>query len=55
MIAVEQHEQNADSGRKQEKAIFGKCVRLEQPSAIAHTNLVERFFTIAVQRCEINI
>ena len=29
VIAVEQHEQNADSGWKQEKTILGKCVRLE--------------------------
>jgi hypothetical protein len=55
VIAVEQHKQNADSGRKQEKTIFGKCVRLEKPSAIEHTNLVERLFIVAVQWCEINI
>jgi hypothetical protein len=55
VIAVEQHEQYADSGRKQEKTIFGKCVRLEKPSTIAHTNLVELLFIVAVQRCEINI
>lgn len=55
VIAVEQDEQNADSGRKQEKTIFGKCVRLEKPSAIAHTNLVERLFIVAVQRGEIHI
>jgi hypothetical protein len=29
VIAAEQHEQNADGGRKQEKTIFGKCVRIE--------------------------
>lgn len=55
MVAVEQHEQNANSGRKQEKAIFGKCVRLEKPSAIEYTNLVERLFIVAIQWCEINI
>jgi hypothetical protein len=55
VIAAEQHEQNADSGRKQEKTIFGKCVRLEKPSAIADTNLVEHLFIVAVQWCEINI
>ena len=55
MIAVEHHEQNADSGRKQEKTIFGKCVRFEKPSATEHTDLVERLFIIAVEWCEINI
>jgi hypothetical protein len=55
VIAIEQHEQNADSGRKQEKTIFGKCVRLEKPSAIAHTNLIERLFIVAVQWCEIDV
>jgi hypothetical protein len=29
VIAAEQYEQNADGGRKQEKTIFGKCVRIE--------------------------
>ncbi len=55
VITVEQHEQNGDSGRKQEKTIFGKCVRLEKPSAIAHTDLIEHLFIVAVQWCEINI
>lgn len=55
VIAAEQHEQNADSGRKQEKTIFGKRVRVEKSSAIAHTNLVERLFIVPVQRCEIDI
>jgi hypothetical protein len=55
VVAVEQHEQNADSGGKQEKTIFGKCVRLEKSSAIEHTNLVERLFIVAVEWGEINI
>jgi hypothetical protein len=55
VIAVEQHEQNADRGWKQEKTIFGERIGLEEPSAIELTNLVERLFVVAVQRCEINI
>lgn len=55
VIAVEQDEQNTDSRREQEKTIFGKCVRLEQSSAIAHTNLVESLFIVAVQWGEIHI
>jgi len=55
VIAAEQHEQNADGRRKQEKTIFGKCVRLEKPSAIVHTNLIERLFIVAVQWREINV
>jgi hypothetical protein len=55
VVAVEQHEQNADSGGKQEKTIFGKCVRLEKSSAIEHANLVERLFIVPVEWGEINI
>jgi hypothetical protein len=55
VIAIEQHQQNADGGRKQEKTIFGKCIRSEKPSAIEHTNLVERLCIVAVQWSEINI
>jgi hypothetical protein len=55
VIAVEQDDQNTHSGWKQEKTIFGERIRLEKPSAIEHTNLVEGLFIVAVQRCEINI
>jgi hypothetical protein len=55
VIAVEQHDQNADSGWKQKKSFFGERIGLEEPSAIGLTNLVERLFVVAVQRCEINI
>ncbi|KAI9510564.1 hypothetical protein F5148DRAFT_1147485 [Russula earlei] len=40
IVAVEEHEQSSDSGWKQEKRIFGECVRKEEPSAIMHANLV---------------
>ncbi|KAI9449116.1 hypothetical protein F5148DRAFT_1153240 [Russula earlei] len=40
IVVVEEHEQSSDSGWKQEKRIFGECVRKEEPSAITHTNLV---------------
>jgi hypothetical protein len=43
------------AGKKQEKTISGKCVRLAKPSAIGHTDLVERLFIVAIQRCEISI
>lgn len=55
VIAAEQHEDNTDCRREQEKTIFSKCVGFEKPSAIKHTNLVERIFIVAVQWCEINI
>ncbi|KAI9456590.1 hypothetical protein F5148DRAFT_1151317 [Russula earlei] len=40
IVVVEEHEQSSDSGWKQEKRIFGECVRKEEPSAITHVNLV---------------
>ncbi|KAI9506991.1 hypothetical protein F5148DRAFT_1150075 [Russula earlei] len=40
IVVVEEHEQSSDSGWKQEKRIFGECVRKEEPSAIMHANLV---------------
>lgn len=55
MIAVEQHEQDADGGWQMEKAIFGECIGMEKPSAVNDANSFESFFVIAVQWREIDI
>jgi len=55
VVTVEEYEQDADSGWKQEKTVFRERVGIEKPSTIVHTNLVEGLFIIAVKWCEVNI
>jgi hypothetical protein len=55
VVSAKEHQEDANSRRQKEKPVLGKCVRIQQASTIANTNLVLCGLIVPIKRRQINI
>ena len=55
MIAVEQNQENADGGGKQEQPVLREHIRVQQTPAVAHADFVLILLVDAIERGKVDV